>query len=89
MPTLNVWLEIYGQKNIIYLKSQIFLFFSEALRVFLFFKLYQCEIRLQTKIQITQQHNESKLKNTYNQRNSYQGTTSKEDGQKYKLIKHS
>ena len=31
MPTLNVWLEVYGQKNIIYLKPQIFLFFSEAL----------------------------------------------------------
>ena len=33
MPTLNVWLEIYGQKNthIIYLKSEIFLFFSEVL----------------------------------------------------------
>ena len=30
-----------------------------------FQKLYQCEIRLQTKIEITQQHNESKLKNTY------------------------
>ena len=30
-----------------------------------FQKLYQCEIRLQTKIQIAQQHNESKLKNTY------------------------
>ena len=32
MPTLNVWLEIYGQKtHMIYLKAQIFLFFSEAL----------------------------------------------------------
>ena len=32
MPTLNVQLEIYGlKKHIIYLKSQIFLSFSEAL----------------------------------------------------------
>ena len=32
MPTLNVWLEIYGKKTcIIYLKLQIFLFFSEPL----------------------------------------------------------
>ena len=32
MPTLNVWLEIYGQKKqIIYLKPQTFIFFSEAL----------------------------------------------------------
>ena len=30
-----------------------------------FQKLYQCEIKLQTKIQITQQHNESKLKDIY------------------------
>ena len=30
-----------------------------------FQKLCQCIIKLQTKIQITQQHNESKLKNTY------------------------
>ena len=30
-----------------------------------FQELNQCEIRLQTKIQITQQHKESKLKNTY------------------------
>ena len=29
MPTLNMWLQIYGQKkHIIYLKAQIFLFFS-------------------------------------------------------------
>ena len=28
-------------------------------------KLYQCENKFQTKIQITQQHNKSKLKNTY------------------------
>ena len=38
------------KKHIVYLRSQIFLFFSEALS--------------QT-IQITQQHNKSKLKNTY------------------------
>ena len=33
MTTLNVWLEIYGQKkrHIIYLKAQTFLFFSESL----------------------------------------------------------
>ena len=30
-----------------------------------FQKLYQSEIKLQTKIQITQQHNKSKLNNTY------------------------
>ena len=30
-----------------------------------FQKFYQCEIKLQTKIQITQQHNKSKFKNTY------------------------
>ena len=30
-----------------------------------FQKLCQCIIKLQTKIQITQQHNKSKLKNTY------------------------
>ena len=30
-----------------------------------FQKLCQCVIKLQTKIQITQQHNKSKLKNTY------------------------
>ena len=28
-------------------------------------RLYQCEIQLQPKIQITQQHDKSKLKNTY------------------------
>ena len=44
--------------HIIYLKSQI-LYFSS------FQKFYQCEIILQTKIQITQEHNESKLKNIY------------------------
>ena len=58
MPTLNVWLEIYGQKNTHnLLKLQII---SSS-----FQKLYQCEIRLQTKIQITQQYNESEFKNTY------------------------
>ena len=32
MLTLNVWREVYKQKkHIIYLKAQIFLFFSEAL----------------------------------------------------------
>ena len=30
-----------------------------------FQKLCQCIIKLKTKIQITQQHNKSKLKNTY------------------------
>ena len=30
-----------------------------------FQKLCQCIIKLQTKIQITQQHNKSRLKNTY------------------------
>ena len=39
--------------HIIYLKSQLFISFQ---------KLYQREIKLQTKIQITQQHNKSKLK---------------------------
>ena len=35
-------------------------------KYFSFFqKLCQCIIKLQTKIQITQQHNKSKLKNTY------------------------
>ena len=45
------------KKHIIYfyLKSQNFSSFQ---------KLYQCEIKLQTKIQITQQHNKYKLKNT-------------------------
>ena len=41
--------------HVIYLKHKDFSSFQ---------KLYQCEIKLQTKIQITQQHNESKLKNT-------------------------
>ena len=32
MPTFNVLFKIYGRKkNIIYLRSQIFFFFSEAL----------------------------------------------------------
>ena len=44
-------------KKTIYLKVQIY--------IFSFQKIYQCEIKLQTKIQITQQHNLSKLKNTY------------------------
>ena len=39
------------------LKAQIFHFSS-------FQKLCQCVIKLQTKIQITQQHNKSELKNT-------------------------
>ena len=50
---IYIWIK---KTQIIYLKSQIFLFFSEA---------YQCENKFQTKIQITQQHNKSKLKNTY------------------------
>ena len=52
------------------------------------FKLYQCEIKLQTKIQITQQHNKSKLK-IRNKRNNCQeqniNLTLKEDCQKNKL----
>ena len=42
MPTLNAWLEIWSictkKKQIVYLKAQIFLFFSEALSI------YQCNI---------------------------------------------
>ena len=57
--SLHIYIfKIYGEKNIIYLKSQISLKSS-------FQKPYQCEIKLQTKTQITQQHNKSKLKNTY------------------------
>ena len=41
---------IYKNTHILYLK-----YFSSSQ------KLYQCEIRLQTKIQITQRNNESKL----------------------------
>ena len=44
------------RKTVFYLKPHIFIFFQ---------KLYQCEIKLQTKIQIPRQHNKSKLKNTY------------------------
>ena len=58
MPTLNVRLEIYMNKintqNLF--KLQIFPFFSKPLSII---------IKLQTKIQIIQQHNKSKLKNTY------------------------
>ena len=59
-----------------------------------FHKFYQCEIKLQTKIQITQQHNKSKLKKYWqNKRNNYQGenivmVTSKEDRKKNKLNKN-
>ena len=57
-----------------------------------FQKLCQCVIKLQTKIQITQQHNKSKLKNTYRIKKSlsrakYNSVTSKEDLQKDKLSK--
>ena len=41
-----------------------------------------------TKIQITQQHNKSKLKNTYRIKVKYNNVTSKEDCQKNKLHKH-
>ena len=58
MPPLNVRLEIYMNKintqNLF--KLQISLFFSKPLSMI---------IKLQTKIQIIQQHNKSKLKNTY------------------------
>ena len=52
MLTFNVLLKIYGEKKHIY-------------NLFKITNLYQCEIKLQTKIQRTQQHNKSKLKNTY------------------------
>ena len=57
MPTFNVLLKYMAKKTLIYLKK--YNYFSS------FQKLYQCEIKLQTKIQKTQQHNKSKLKNTY------------------------
>ena len=56
MPTLNVCVQIYmNKKNKIYWNYKYFSSFQ---------KLCQCIIKLQTKIQITQQHNKSKLKNT-------------------------
>ena len=60
-------------KKTIYLKVQIY--------IFSFQKNYQCEIKLQTKIQIPQQHNLSKLK-------KYNNVTSKEDRQENKLNKN-
>ena len=56
MSTLNVCVEIYMKKK----KKNYsnYKYFSS------FQKLCQCVIKLQTKIQITQQHNKSKLKNT-------------------------
>ena len=58
MPTLNVCFQIYmnKKKHKIYKKYKHFSSFQ---------KFCQCIIKLQTKIQITQQHNKSKLKNTY------------------------
>ena len=57
MPISNVWLQIYGQ--IKHTQS------IETINIFLFFqKLCQYVIKLQTKIQITERHNKSKLKNT-------------------------
>ena len=57
MPTLNVCIQIYmNKKTQIYKKYKYFSSFQ---------KLCQCIIKLRTKIQITQQHNKSKLKNTY------------------------
>ena len=56
MPTLNVCVEIYmNKKNKIYSNYKYFSSFQ---------KLFQCIMKLQTKTQITQQHNKSKLKNT-------------------------
>ena len=57
MPTLNVCVEIYMNKKNTKIYSN-YKYFSS------FQKLCQCIIKLQTKIQITQQHNKSKLKNT-------------------------
>ena len=58
MPTLNVCVQIYViKKNTQNHKK--YKYFSSLQ------KLCQCIIKLQTKIQITQQHNKSKLKNTY------------------------
>ena len=54
MPTLNVCVEI--KKNKVYSNYKYFSSFQ---------KLFQCIIKLQRKVQITQQHNKSKLKNTY------------------------
>ena len=54
MPTLNVCDEI--KKNKVYSNYKYFSSFQ---------KLFQCIIKLQRKVQITQQHNKSKLKNTY------------------------
>ena len=50
-------LEKYGVKNTKFIYNHKYLSSFQ--------KLYQCEIKLQTKTQITQQHNKSKLKNTY------------------------
>ena len=50
---------IVNKKNIIYLKSQIYHKYFSSYQ-----KLYQCEIKLQTKIQIIKLHNKSKFKNT-------------------------
>ena len=57
MPTLNVCVEIYmNKKN---KQNSNYKYFSS------FQKLCQCIIKLQTEIQINQQHNKFKLKNTY------------------------
>ena len=63
ISTFNV---LKHKKHMIYLKAQILSSFQ---------KLYQCEIKLQTKMQITQQHNKSKLKilTEQNKRNNCQG----------------
>ena len=57
MPTLDMCVQICMNKKThkIYKKYKYFSSFQ---------KLGQCVIKLQTKIQITQQHNKSKLKNT-------------------------
>ena len=57
IPTFDVLFKIYGEKNTQLIKNHKC--FSS------FQKLYQYKTRLQTKIQITQQHDKSKLKNTY------------------------
>ena len=57
MPNLNVCVQIYMIKKTQNHKK--YKYFST------FQKLCPCIIKLQTKIQITQQHNKSKLKNTY------------------------
>ena len=58
MPTLDVCVQIQMNKKThkSYKKYNYFPLFQ---------KLCQCITKLQTKIQITQQHNKSKLKNTY------------------------